>query len=101
LNNFGRISLCGAITQYNQLDQPLEKGPNLTSLVGKQGKIEGFLVSRFHSKFPEAKKEMAEWMQQGKIKYRETIFEGFEKIPEAFVALFQSQNIGKILVKLD
>jgi len=63
--------------------------------------VEGFIVARFTDRYPEAIKQMANWINEGKIKHRETIFEGFDSIPEAFSSLFHSQNIGKVVVKLE
>lgn len=99
LNRFGRISLCGAISQYNRLDN-LEPGPNLTSLVGKEGKIQGFLVGSFAKRYSEAYPKMLGWVKEGKLVSKETIFDGFDKVPEAFIALFTSANVGKVLIKI-
>ena len=61
--------------------------------------VQGFIVSRWKSRYPEAIKQMAQWIQEGKIKYDETIIEGFEKMPEAFVGLLTGTNLGKMIVK--
>ena len=61
--------------------------------------VQGFIVSRWKSRYPEAIKQMAQWIQEGKIKYDETIIEGFEKMPEAFIGLLTGSNLGKMIVK--
>ena len=65
----------------------------------KQLSVQGFIVSRWKSRYPEAIKQMAQWIQEGKIKYDETIVEGFEKMPEAFIGLLTGSNLGKMIVK--
>ena len=65
----------------------------------KQLTVQGFIVSRWKSRYPEAIKQMAQWIQEGKIKYDETIIEGFEKMPEAFIGLLTGTNLGKMIVK--
>ncbi|HWO02371.1 MAG TPA: NADP-dependent oxidoreductase [Blastocatellia bacterium] len=100
INTRARISVCGQISQYN-LEQP-EMGPRLVlvSLVVKQAKAEGFLVFQFADRYPEGLKQMAEWIKQGKLKYREDIEHGIENAPRAFMAMLKGRNTGKQLVKL-
>jgi len=100
LNKFGRIPLCGHISQYNKLDSGLDKGPNLISLVGKEGRIEGFTGWRWFKEWPQARKEMYQWILEGKVKYKENLVNGFENIPKAFMTLFEGGKIGKIVVKI-
>ncbi len=96
----GRVVICGQISQYN-LEKP-ETGPRfLWHLITKRARIEGFLVFDFVEQHPQALKQMAEWLQQGKLKYRETITEGgIEKAPAAFISMLKGGNIGKQLVKV-
>ena len=61
--------------------------------------MEGFLVPRWKSRFSEGILQLAEWIQSGKLKTRETIIDGFVKTPEAFRGLFTGDNIGKMVVK--
>jgi len=70
------------------------------SLVGKEGLIRGFLVSTYNSRWPDGIIQMAEWLKEGKVKNRETVYHGFEKVPEAFIALFEGTNVGKVVVQL-
>ena len=98
MNVFGRVSICGQISQYN-LEKP-EPGPRLLGFVlVKQLKMEGFIVSRFQSRWAEGIGQMAMWLREGKLKYREDIVEGFENTSKAFIGLLQGDNTGKMLVK--
>ncbi len=96
----GRVVICGQISQYN-LESP-ETGPRfLWYMITKRARIEGFLVSDYFDKQTEALTQMAEWLQQGKLKYRETIAEGgIENAPAAFISMLKGGNIGKQLVKI-
>ncbi len=96
----GRVVICGQISQYN-LENP-ETGPRfLWHLITQRARIEGFLVFEFADRYAEALPQMAEWIKQGKLKYRETIAEGgIEKAPAAFISMLKGGNIGKQLVKI-
>lgn len=98
INLKARISICGQISQYN-LEKP-EMGPRLLGmLIVSRAKIEGFLVSDYASRFDEGLQQMAAWIKEGKLQYRENIIEGFENMPRAFIGLLQGENIGKQVVK--
>merc|ERR1712156_887929 len=99
MNTFGRISGCGAISAYND-KEPLTIPSIQGSMVFKQLRYEGFIVSRWLSRWMEGIAQMAQWMREGKIKTEETIVEGFEKMPEAFIGLFTGANLGKMVVKV-
>lgn len=96
----GRVVICGQISQYN-LENP-EVGPRfLWNLITKRARIEGFLVFEFADRHAEALVQMGEWVQQGKLKYRETIAEGgISAAPAAFISMLKGGNIGKQLVKI-
>jgi NADPH-dependent curcumin reductase CurA len=99
MNVGARISVCGQISQYN-LERP-EMGPRLLwKLIEKRAKVEGFLFFDFAPRFPEALGDLSAWLHQGKIQYRETIIEGIENAPRAFIGMLQGQNTGKQLVKV-
>ena len=72
----------------------------LGSLLVKQAKAEGFLVFQFANRYAEGLKQMAEWIKQGKLKYREDIEHGIENAPRALMAMLKGRNTGKQLVKL-
>ena len=96
----GRVVICGQISQYN-LEKP-ETGPRfLWHLITQRARIEGFLVFDFADRHTDALKQMAQWITQGKLKYRETIAEGgIENAPAAFISMLKGGNIGKQLVKI-
>jgi NADPH:quinone reductase len=99
INTRARIGVCGQISQYNE-DKP-EMGPRwLGQLIVKQAKIEGFLVTQFADRYEEALKQLAAWLRDGKIKYREAVVDGLENAPQAFIGMMQGKNIGKQLVKV-
>jgi NADPH-dependent curcumin reductase CurA len=98
-NNFGRFALCGMISQYNNTD--LGEGVRgLVMAVGKSLTLRGFIVSN-HTDLQEAYvKELAAWVAAGKFNHRQTVMEGIENAPAAFLGLFSGENLGKMLVKL-
>jgi NADPH-dependent curcumin reductase CurA len=99
LNAHARVAVCGQISLYNATEQPT--GPRkLTTLVTKRARVEGFLVSDFQPRWGEAIEHLAAWLEDGSLQYRETITEGLENAPEAFLGLFEGENIGKQLVKV-
>ena len=99
LNVKARMSICGQISQYN-LEKP-ETGPRwLWAMIVKQARVEGFLVFQFFDKFAPAAAEMAGWIKEGKLKFREDIVDGFENLPQAFIGMLEGDNTGKRLVKV-
>lgn len=100
INTKARVSICGQISQYN-LEKP-EMGPRLilTMLLVKQARAEGFLVFQFLDRYQEGLSQMAQWIKEGKLKYKEDIEEGIENTPRAFMAMLKGRNIGKQLVKV-
>jgi NADPH-dependent curcumin reductase CurA len=99
LNRSGRMVVCGQISQYNQDKPDIGPRPFLTFL-NKGALMKGFLVMNYYERFPEGLQQMAQWIKEGKLKYKETITNGLENTPKAFIALFKGENIGKQLVKL-
>lgn len=99
LNEKARVAVCGQISEYNA-EKP-EFGPRLLRhLLTKRARAEGFLVSQFADRYPEGLAQMAEWLKAGKLKYRETITQGLEHAPEAFMSMLKGGNVGKALVKV-
>lgn len=96
----GRIPVCGMIAHYND-DGTATPGPrNLTEMIYKFITMKGFVVSAFTSQQPQFLKDMSGWIQSGQIKYHETIADGIENAPSAFIGLFSGSNNGKMLVRL-
>ena len=99
INKFGRVINCGAISLYNAEKRPM--GPRHEGiLIKKSVLMQGFTVRDYVKEFGPAIKELSGWLQVGKIKYSETIVEGFENIPQAFIDLFEGKNKGKMIVKV-
>lgn len=99
LNVHSRIAICGQISQYNNTKPEL--GPRLFgALIVYRAKVQGFLVSDYMAQAPQALAEMTGWVREGKLRYREDVVEGFENMPNAFIGLFQGENIGKRIVKI-
>lgn len=98
MNDYGRIAVCGAISSYNS---DIPKVPAVqTMFVFKQLKMQGFLVWSWSNRWMEGIAELAKWVQEGKIKYKETVTEGFENTPQAFIEMLRGKNYGKAIVKV-
>jgi NADPH-dependent curcumin reductase CurA len=99
INFFGRVALCGSISQYNATTPPM--GPRLLgTFVGKRVRAQGFIVTDFAGKYEPAMRQMGEWIRSGKLKYREDVVQGIDKAPRAFIGLLRGENFGKLLVKM-
>jgi NADPH-dependent curcumin reductase CurA len=99
MNTSGRVSVCGQIALYN-LEKP-DTGPRLLPLViVRTLKVQGFLVFQYAHRYDEAITQMAGWMREGKLKYRETVATGIENAVSAFLGMLRGENIGKQLVKI-
>ena len=96
-NAFSRVALCGMIAGYNGQPIPLA-APQL--LLVNRMKLQGFIVSDHMQHWPRALKELGALVAAGKLKYRETVAQGIEAAPEAFIGLLEGRNFGKQLVKL-
>ncbi len=99
LKHGARVIICGQISLYN-LDRP-DVGPRpQPSLLVNSALMKGFIISDYAARFPEGVKQLAEWVAAGKLNYAETIVEGFENTPKAFIGLFSGENLGKQIVKV-
>ncbi|WP_434740986.1 NADP-dependent oxidoreductase [Micromonospora sp. SH-82] len=95
----GRVAVCGMIAQYNAVDPPAAPR-NLAQVIGKRLTLRGFLVSdhgHLRDRFVE---EVAGWLREGRISQDETVVEGLERAPEAFLGLLRGENLGKMLVRV-
>ncbi len=98
INFHARIVLCGQISLYNSTEIPM--GPRLQPmLLTRSVLMQGFIVSNFQAQFPEGIKMLSQWVKEGKLKFTETIEEGFENLPAALLGLFKGENTGKMVVK--
>ena len=98
LNDFGRVVMCGMVSEYNDLEPRL--GPNLMAAMRKRLRIQGFIVSDHWQRFGEYRAMVAPLVRSGELRFREDIVEGLDRAPEAFIGLLEGRNFGKLLVKL-
>ncbi len=99
INKYARIVICGAISLYNETEMPV--GPRLQPIIlTKSATMRGFIISDFSGKFPKAIQLLARWLKESKLTYSETIVVGFDRIPQAFIDLFEGKNEGKMIVKI-
>lgn len=99
INKNARIINCGAISLYNETQVPTGPRPE-GILIKKTALMQGFLVRDHAKDFGMALRQLGSWLQEGKLKYDETIVDGFDKLPEAFIGLFEGKNMGKMVVKV-
>jgi NADPH-dependent curcumin reductase CurA len=99
MHDFGRIALCGAISMYNATSAPAAPR-NLALSVARRLTLRGFIVTDHADRFPDFVREVGGWLREGKLRYRETVVEGIENAPEAFIGLLRGENVGKMVVKL-
>lgn len=98
MNNFGRIPLCGLVSQYNAAEPYGVK--NLREIFNRRITMRGFVLSDHRDQFATATQALIDAYAAGRLQYRETITEGLENAPHAFIAMLQGANFGKQLVRL-
>lgn len=96
-NAFARVALCGMIAGYDGAPLPLQ---NPALILINRVKIEGFIVSEHMEVWPQALQELATLVAQGQLRPRESIAQGLENAPEAFLGMLKGKNFGKQLVQL-
>jgi prostaglandin reductase 1 len=95
---FGRISVCGSISNYNDKEILI---PAFNTFHRRNLRMEGFMNYRWIKQWmDEGMFEMLNWIKEGKVKCHETITEGFEKTPQAFIEMMGGKNFGKAIVKV-
>jgi len=99
INQFARFIICGAISIYNNTELPKSISVQ-PFLIRNSALMQGFIVFNYAEKYPEAIKQLSQWLAEGKLSYKETIVEGFDAIPQTFLDLFEGKNKGKMLVKI-
>lgn len=99
LNAFARIPICGQVSQYNETEPYAAR--NLRSLLVNRVKLQGFIVSDHLPLWPPAMRDLNTWLSAGKLQYRETVAQGLDRAPEAFINMLRGDKIGKQVVKLD
>jgi NADPH-dependent curcumin reductase CurA len=105
MNMFGRIVLCGTTSQYTNTEpsaaSPTSLGPsNLSLAVSHRLSLKGFIWSDHNDILKQFNASMSKWINEGKIKWKENIFQGIENAPKAFVSLFKGESLGRTLVKI-
>ena len=99
LNFQARVAICGQISLYNS--NTVSVGPRIQPmLLSKSAMMRGFLINNFKSEFPDAIRYLTRWLDEGKLKYTETTFRGFDQLTDAFLGLFNGENVGKMIVKV-
>ncbi|MCK0069918.1 NADP-dependent oxidoreductase [Kordiimonas laminariae] len=100
LNFNSRVALCGMIANYNATLEDMPAGPrNMVMLVGRSVKMQGFIVSNYPDLCREWIGVGAKWLAEGKLKYRESVTEGIENAPQAFIDMLSGKNFGKQVIK--
>jgi NADPH-dependent curcumin reductase CurA len=99
MRNHGRIVACGSISRYNDVEP--SPGPrNIFMVVTKRLRMQGYIISDHYEHFPAFIEKAAEWVREGRLSYRETVIDGIENAPKAFVGLLRGENLGKMLVQV-
>jgi NADPH-dependent curcumin reductase CurA len=96
----GRIVIVGRIALAAKFGQPDIGVRHLGQMLVNRLRMEGFLVFDYVDRYPEGLKQLAAWMKEGRIKYREDVMDGLENTPKAFLKLLSGENFGKQLVRV-
>lgn len=99
INDFARIVVCGQISMYNSDKPNIGPRPQPFLLIHK-ATMQGFIITQYMNRFAEGIAQLAQWFMSGKLKHAESIVEGFENTPRAFIGLFSGENLGKQIVKI-
>jgi len=99
MNPNGRIVLCGMISQYNA-KRPAPAPRNLFLAITKRLRLQGFIILDHANRYGQFIADMEKWIAEDKIKWNETIIDGIENAPKAFIGLFKGENFGKMLIRL-
>jgi NADPH-dependent curcumin reductase CurA len=99
INRRARIVICGAISQYNNTT-PVKGPANYLSLLVNRARMEGMVVFDYADRFPQAIRDIAQWMKEGRFVSREDVVEGIETFPETLNRLFSGENFGKLVLKV-
>jgi NADPH-dependent curcumin reductase CurA len=99
LRPHGRVALCGAVSQYNDHERPREPS-NLALAIGKRLTLRGFIVGDHNDRMPDYVAEMGAWLRSGQVTYCETVVDGLENTPSAFLGMLRGDNRGKMVVRL-
>jgi NADPH-dependent curcumin reductase CurA len=99
MNTFGRIPLCGAVSAYNLEELP--PGPrNMASFLVNRLEMRGFIITDHFDRLADFQREVGGYVRSGELRYRETVVDGLENMPDAFIGLLRGENLGKMLVRV-
>ncbi|MGA9869630.1 MAG: NADP-dependent oxidoreductase [Rhodococcus sp. (in: high G+C Gram-positive bacteria)] len=98
-NKYARIAMCGAISQYNATE-PTPAPRNLALAIGKELTLKGFIVGTYNHLVGEFDQRMAQWLADGVVEWDETVVDGLENAPGAFIGLLRGENTGKMIVSI-
>jgi NADPH-dependent curcumin reductase CurA len=99
LRRWGRVAMCGALSEY-QTTEPQPGPRNLFQAVSNDLTLRGFRGSSYLHRFPDVRREIGGWLADGRLVYRETIFDGLERAPEAIVEMLSGNTTGKTIVRI-
>ena len=99
LRRGGRVAMCGAIANYNATE-PVAGPRNMGLIITKRLTLRGFIVSDHLARTPDMIKEVTGWLRDGKLKHAETVIDGLDNAPDAFLQLLRGANTGKMIVRL-
>ena len=99
MNRYSRIVVCGLIAEYSRTEAYGYQG--LRAILVNRIRVQGMLVFDWKERYPEARRALAALVGAGKLRYRESVANGLDAAPRAFIGLLKGENTGKQLVKLD
>lgn len=100
LNSHARVVFCGAIASYDSAE-PVPGPYNWWQILARSAVVQGYLVSNYLDRFPQGVGQLAQWLDEGRIQFREEIVDGFENTFTAFRRLFDGSNQGKLIIRVD
>nr|QLI49062.1 alkenal reductase-like protein [Gloriosa superba] len=101
VNKKARIPLCGMISQYNQVWTERDGVRNLLNMIGKEVRMEGFIITSYLQQFQDFEQEIGEYLNEGKLVSKVKIVEGIEGFLESLLSLFSSSNVGKVILQVN
>jgi len=99
LNTHGRVAMCGAIADYNAAE-PSPGPSNMLLVLTKRLTLRGFIIIDHQDRMPAMIAEVGGWLREGKLSHAETVLDGLDRAPSAFISLFRGGNTGKMIVRL-
>jgi NADPH-dependent curcumin reductase CurA len=100
LNQGGRVAICGTAALQNW--SPWPEGPRVERhLLVKRARMQGFLIFDYLHRYGEAVNQLATWLRDGRLTYREHVLDGLEAAPDAIAMLYRGENAGKLLIRVD